>query len=465
MASRPYRIRNAPTAPGHPLLGSIPGFLRDPLSTFIEGWTQCGDVVFFRLVGPLDRFLLAHPEHVKYALHDNQDNYPKDPQQIVKFRAFAGQGLTTADPPIWRRQRPLMNPTFEPRHVESFLPAIVETTEETLRRWRILQNHGQGINISEEMFRLSLNIVVRALFTATAGNDADHIVRAGRLVFDRAYQDIKTYYGLPKWLPLPAMRRWREAKRTLDNFAHGLIHRRRSAGAEYHDLLSVLLNARDEHGENISDEQVRDEIVTMMLAGHTNIGLTLIWTFILLSRHPEIRLRVRDETGGALDGRTPDLESLAKLAYTKMVLKEAMRLYPPVWALARKARNDDVIGGYHIPAGSSIFFSPYITHRHPAFWDNPEGFRPERFESEPRGANSEFAFLPFGIGPRRCIGEHLALLATPIVLAMVTQHFRLDLAPGEIITPEAAVMLRPGDVMMTLGEFSQQAPQAGTTSA
>jgi cytochrome P450 len=423
------------------------------LQTFVDGWRACGDVVFFQLIGPLDRYLLVHPDAIRQVFTDNRD-FPKDQQQMGKFRSFAGEGLTFTDGALWRQERGLMEPWFRPPSVAQFTQAMAEATEAAMRRLEEYRRRGEPAEISHEMLCLGLDISTRAMFSTPAGAAADDIVRALRVLLDRVYNDIRTYISLPEWLPLPANRRFKAARARLAAFATEIMAARRQAGraSQPQDLLTVLLQARDSAGEPLAHKQVHDEIVTMILAAYVNIGLVLTWTLVLLARHPAAARRMRAELRRVLGDSAPDRGVLAKLPYTTMILQEAMRLYPPPWVLGRKSRVAAEIGGYRIPGGASIFVSPYITHRHPGFWDDPEAFEPERFGPGPAATRAAPAYMPFGLGPRDCIGKHLALMGSQMALAMIARRYDLALAPGQTVAPQATLLLWPGDVMMTVGK-------------
>jgi len=258
---------------------------------------------------------------------------------------------------------------------------------------------------------------------------------------------------LPTSLPTPANLRARRAVRALDDVVFRIIGERRRSGEEHHDLLSMLLHARGEDGQGMSDQQLRDEVMTFLLAGHETTALALTWSFYLLARDPQAFARVREEAQRELAGRAPGADDLSRLPYAGMVVEEALRLYPPAWLFERQANQDDVIEKYRVPKDALLIICPYVLHRHPAFWDHPERFDPERFTAERSAQRPRFAYLPFGGGPRQCIGNQFALMEARLVLAMVAQEFAPRLVPGRSVALEALVTLRPrGGLWMTLAE-------------
>jgi cytochrome P450 len=258
--------------------------------------------------------------------------------------------------------------------------------------------------------------------------------------------------SLPERVPTPRNRRFSRALSTVDKIVYSMIEERRAGRIVADDLLSMLMEARDaETGESMSDKQLRDEVMTIFLAGHETTASSLSWALYLVSKDPNVEEKLAAEVDAALNGRTPAMEDLPNLPYTRMVIEEALRLYPPAWAFGRQAIADDEIGGYRIPANSSVLVSPWITHRHPAFWDRPQQFDPERFTAEKSAGRPRYAYFPFGGGPRQCIGNEFAMMETQLVLAMIAQQFKFRLVPGQRVEPDPSVTLRPkGTLAMTL---------------
>jgi cytochrome P450 len=323
---------------------------------------------------------------------------------------------------------------------------MTDLTGQMLDRWQQYANTNQAIDVSDEMMHLTLMIISRTMFGADLGAEANRIGQAVSTGIIESNRRMFSFPEIPFWIPTPANRRFLDARAVLDEVVQRMITNRRQSGnpAAHNDLLSMLIEAQDEAtGERMSDQQLRDEVLTIFVAGHETTANALSWAWYLLSRNPAVRTKLRHELDQVLGGRTPTMADLPNLRYTAMVIEEAMRLYPPAWEIERQAVADDTIGGYHIPAGTIVMLSPYVVHRHPQFWSNPEGFEPERFLPERSEGRPRFAYFPFGGGPRLCIGNNFALMEAQLILAMVTQRFDLNLLPGRIPSPEPLVTLRP----------------------
>lgn len=314
------------------------------------------------------------------------------------------------------------------------------------------------LDISKEMMHLSQRMFLKALWSDDArGKSTEELLRAWDTAYEFLSNRLWSLIKLPVSLPTPENLRVKQAVHTLDTIAYRIIRNRQENNKDYDDMLSMLLNARDEFGNGMSDEQLHDEIVTMFSAGFETTAVVLGWIWYLLSKHPIVERQLYAEVVSVLGGRAPTFEDLPKLKYTKMVIEEALRLYPGAWVFTRNSLADDEIGGYHIPAQSMILLSPFVTHRLPTFWENPEGFDPERFTSERSAGRPRYAYFPFGSGPRQCIGEALAVTEIQLVVAMVAQHYRLHLLPNYLVEkkPMLTLQARHG-ILMTL------APRAGT---
>jgi cytochrome P450 len=388
-------------------------------------------------------YLIYHPDDVKHVLQENHFNYNKDVFTYHILDPVLGAGLFTNDGESWLHQRRLIQPAFHRKCLVTYATLMTDATDAMLESWQARQNADGPLDIAEEMMRLTLRIVGQALFsldlsqeTSTVGQAVTTLVK---LLGDYVYAPFP-----PISFPTPRNRHMQAAIHELDTVTFRIIKERREHPTDTGDLLSMLLLARDEEtGEGMNDQQVHDEVMTLLLAGHETTANALTWTWYLLSQHPEIESRLHDELATVLGGNSPTIEHLPSLTYTSMVLHEALRLYPPVWVLSRKAIADDELGGFPIPQGSMVILSPYATHRHPAFWEKPEVFDPERFTPERVAARPHYAHFPFGGGPRLCIGSNFALMEAQLVLATVAQHYRLRLAPGHPVVPEAKITLRP----------------------
>jgi cytochrome P450 len=436
----PYRI--APGPRGNFLFGSARKIQRDPLQFGLTMTHQYGDIVRLRfLLWPA--YLLNHPDSVKYVLQENQRNYNKDIYPYRVFQPLLGRGLVTNDGKSWFHQRHLMQPAFHRKRLAAFGTLMTGATAMMLDKWQGFAERDQSLDVAAEMLRLTLHIVSKALFDIDLSKET-HIVGQAVTTVNKLLSDY-IYAPFPSFsIPTPRNRRYLVACGTLDQVVHGIITQRRQQNTDADDLLSMLLLARDEEtGQGMNDQQVRDEVITLLIAGHETVSTALTWTWYLLSQHPEVERRLLTELDEVLGGHVPTVGHLAKLSYTHMVLEEALRLYPPAWIFGRKAIAEDEIGGYFIPANSMIVLSPYMTHRHPAFWENPEVFAPERFTPDRAASRPHYAYFPFGGGPRTCIGSNFALMEMQLILATVAQRYRLRLVPGHQVEPEALLSLRP----------------------
>jgi cytochrome P450 len=435
--------RTAPGPRGQPVLGNLWAFRQDVLRLLLDSQRQFGDVVRFRL-GPMLIHLVSHPDQVRHVLVTNQHNYNKATRSSSKIESITGTSLLTANGDFWLQQRRLMQPAFLPQQIGGFLDIMTEATADVLKRWQHRAAGGQPLDIASEMMRLTYTIVGTALFGADVTDDIEVVERAATIVMGATWRRLEKIIELPEWFPTRRHRRFRQALRQIDEVVHRISHAGRQGESAPTNLLSLLLHGRDEAtGQGMTAQQLRNETITLLLAGHETTANALTWTWYLLSRHPEVARRLRAELAEVLGARTPTLADLSRLNYTTKVLREAMRLYPPIWIMERHALADDTIAGYHIPAGSTVVLSPWVTHRHPEFWENPEGFDPERFAPEPSAGRSHYAYIPFGAGQRLCIGNHFALLEAQVIVTMVSQRYQLDLVPGFPVVPRPGITLRP----------------------
>ncbi len=443
--------RLPPGPRGRPLLGNALELQRDILAKLMEGWREHGDVVRFKVPG-FAIYLLAHPDHVKHVLQDRHRNYPKIPFVDNKFKRISGEGLLTSAGEFWLRQRRLSQPAFHRQRIEAFATLMTDTTAQLLERWARPAADGAVVDLRVEMMRLSLDVMSQALFSADLSRDADVIGNAVSVEFEHTHKRLNALVDLPLRVPVPSNRRFLRSRSALDAIVYPLITQRRRSEEDHGDFLSMLMAVRDEEtGAAMTDLQVRDEIMTFIFAGHETVSTGLTWVWYLLSKHPAVWRRLRAEVDDSLDGRVPTVADLPRLEYTSAVIHEALRLYPPIWLIARTPLQDDEVGGYHVPAGTFVFCPPYVVQRHPGFWDNPEGFDPGRFAPERAAGRHRYAFFPFGGGPRKCIGDYFGLMEMQLVVAMIAQRYRLDLVPGHRVVPQPVVSLRVRDGLpMTL---------------
>ncbi|MFI8849052.1 cytochrome P450 [Streptomyces sp. NPDC053499] len=458
MATTATSASRRPAGPG---ASQVPQLLaaigRDPLSAAVGLYRRYGDLVRVPLLPRRPLFLLCHPAHAEHVLVARQDNYRKA-ATYRPLRVFLGDGLVTSEGRLWERQRRLIQPMFSHRRVSGFVPGMVATIERTLQEWEGRPD-GALVHVSETMSLLTLTIVGEALFGADLRGTGARISAAVTGMQDFATTAMRNPLLLPAprlgLRTTPGYRTWRGTVEAVDEVVAQLAAERRSAGRDRRtggkDLLDALLEARHEDGSALGPRQLRDEIVTFLMAGHETSATVLTWTCCLLAAHPAARRRLEEEVEAVLSGRAPELADMDRLVWTKAVLSEAMRLYPPFWTLERDAVDDDEIDGVHVPAGSTLAVPPYLVHRHPSAWENPEGFDPSRFLPDAAPGRPRHAFIPFGGGRRGCVGNLFAMLEMTAAVAMLTQRFRLELVPGGVPRPQPTVTLRPrGGLRMVL---------------
>jgi cytochrome P450 len=428
---------------GHFLLGSGPDVARDPLNLYTTAHQTYGPVVKFRAIPPFSWYSVVDPGDIEHILVQNQRNYTKGAFFRKALVPLLGNGLFTNEGDSWLAQRRLIQPTFHRGHVTALADTIINPTLAAVERWQALADRGEPVDIQNEMTALTLRIAGLSLFGADLQGAAVRVEGASRIVFEQANYRLNTPFPLPAWMPTRRNRRFARALRILDQTVYSIIEQRRRDGGEYHDLLALLMDVRDESGTGMSDRQLRDEVVTLLLAGYETTAAALSWTWYLLSEHPEEAEKLTAEIDAVLAGRTPTVEDLARLPLTEMVVQESMRLYPPAWGVPRQAIADDEIGGYRLPAGTIVAIGTWVTHRHPDFWEEPERFDPTRFTAARSAGRPRFAYLPFSGGARQCVGSSFAMLEARLVLAMLAQRFRLRLVPGHPVVPDPTFTLRP----------------------
>lgn len=447
--------RAVPGPRGHPVLGSLPSFRRDVVQTLLDGWREYGDVVRFR--GPLSVYSIVHPDHVEHILRDNAANYHHPEFEINKLRPTFRDGLVTSQGDVWRRQRALIQPAFHQDRIARFADLMAETTEQMLATW---PSGGAGpatLDIRPAMQRLTLNILTKAVFSVDWATEAEAIMEAVTVANEYTNRRLLAPFDPPEWAPLPSVRRFVQTRKAVDDMVYALIAARRRSGDDRGDLLSMLIDARHEDtGEAMTDLQLHDELISMIFAGHETVSVCLTWTWYLLSKDAAAARRLREELDQVLGGRTPSLDDVDRLRYTWQVVQESLRLYPPIWLIPRTPEADDDVGGYRLPAGQMLFLSPYVTHRHTDFWDDPEAFDPDRFAPGSTRDWHRFQYFPFGGGPRKCIGHEFAMLEMLIIVATVAQKFRLELVPGHRVELQPMVTLRPRHgMLMTLSPIAK----------
>jgi cytochrome P450 len=438
-----------PSLPGLPHYGPWQWLRHDPLHSFVRA-KQYGDLVEFR-IWKVHGFIASHPELIQHVLVDGYKHFGKQTRGYNMLRKVLGQGLLTAEGALWQRQRRIANPSFRRPAIAAFADSMVAATEQMLAEWQPALDTRQPLDVAVSFAHLTLDIVCRTLLSADVRTDASEVGQALTDVLHQAMDRLTGVSVLPDWVPTPSNRAFQGSLHKLDTVVRKIIADRRASNEDKPDLLHMLLTGVDpETGEVMDDTQVRDEVMTIFLAGHETTAATLAWTIWLLGHHADVRLRLQEELDLILAGRRVTVADLAHLPLLRGVVNEALRLYPPAWILARSADVPVTLGGVPIPQGAYVFFSIYALHRDPRFWDDPERFWPERWD-DPKVLHHKSQYLPFSSGGRKCIGDHFALMEAQLVLATLLQKLELRLVPGQEVTPRPTITLRPSPgVQVTL---------------
>jgi cytochrome P450 len=415
-------------------------FLTDSIGTVKERFDRYGDIYFAPSNG-VGLYVLRHPEHLYDVLVRHGGKFSKSHSSLDTLTKVLGHGLLTTDGDRWRRQRRMIQPAFGPKRLAGYAEMMVDETRRGAGHWR----DGAEVDLSREMMELTLKVVCRSLFGHDVRGQTDAVAGA----MEAFHGLLLTPASIPDWVPLPPRMRAEKALAALDRIIFGMIESRRG-GAEAPDppdLLQMLLEAKDEEGDGggLDDREIRDQLVTLFLAGHETTSHGLTWAWYLLSQHPEAEAALHAELAEVLGDRPPTYDDYERLAYTRQVFQEAMRLYPPAHVITRLAEEDTTIGDYPVPAGSEVVLWIYWTHHDPRWWPEPEAFRPERFAagSEEAASRPKLAYVPFGAGARACIGKVFALIEGTLILAELAQRYRFELVPGHPVVAQPRITLAP----------------------
>ena len=443
---RDWPLAAPPGPQGLPLLGIAPQIKRDPLGYFARVSAEY-DGISTLPIGAEKVLLMNSPAAIEHVFQSNWRNYRKS-DFYDKLRPLLGNGIATSEGDFWRRQRQVTNPAFHRKSLTRMGEIMRERTRTMVDAWADRAG-GAAFNLSDDLTALTLHIVVESLFgsditnadggerTATIAQSVDTMLE----VCERRVWAVPDLHD--KWVS-PLYWRHRKARADLDRIVYDIIAERRRTGAEHFDLLGMLLAARDgDTGEGMSDLQLRDETTTLLVTGHESTANAAMWIFFVLSQHPEIEQRVRDELAAVCGQDTPDDGQLRELSYLRMVIEEVLRVYPPAWTTSRTAIEEDNILGYPVAAGTSVMISPYVMHRNPRYWPDPEVFDPERHTPQMKENRPKFAYVPFGGGPRNCIGANFAMMELQLVVAMVAQRYRVAVVDADTVEREAIVSIRP----------------------
>ncbi len=416
--------------------------VRDPLHFLSSIEAKFGDIATLR---EGKSYAIFHPDYIRHVLQDNHPNYAKGPKYRAALSPLMGNGLFTSEGSFWLRQRRLAQGAFQHHHLENVSAPVVNCVSEMFASWSANAKQNKPVALREELTELTLRIAFRNLF----GTDADIHLKTLVPAINTVNESINLASAfipvhLPKWIPTPGRRRFQSALHTIDEFIYGLVKERRAHREQRTDLMGLLLQARDEESNaQMDDLQLRDELVTMLNAGHDTVTDSLVWTLIALAQHPEYRQQAQSEVRRVLGDKPPTPATIREMPFLARVFHESLRLNPPGWAFARTAAAEDRIGPHRIPAGGLVVMSPYVVHRSPRYWDRPEVFDPDRFLPQNSEGRRKFVYFPFGAGPRKCIGAGLVELEAPMILAAILQKFDFHLSPETVITAAPRISLRP----------------------
>jgi len=428
---------------GRPVLGHLLAFRDDPLAMFNRARVEGGDLVRVR-VATKELLFTYDPDHVNHILVKNAANYEKATRGYSLVRIILKQGVLTSEGDHWRKQRRTMQPAFHRRAINTFAEAMVDATSDLVASWQPVADAGLDIDVHHAMNRLTLRIICEVLFGRDIGERAEIVDRELTALLQGFDYMVTAPWPFPAHVPSPGMVRFHMARFRLYRLVDEVIAERRASTEEHADLLGMLMSARDEEtGEAMSDEQLRMEVLTLILAGHETTANALAWTLMILSEEPGAADRLEAEVDAVLGDRRATLADYKALDETDRALHESMRLHPPAWLMSRVAKADDVIGGHHIPAGTFIFMCQHTIQRHPALYENAEQYDPDRWLPERAKERSKLAYFPFGAGQRKCIGEQFAWMEARLVMATLVQNYRFKLVEGHSTEPETSVTLRP----------------------
>jgi cytochrome P450 len=408
---------------------------QSPLEMFSE-LARYGDIVGIRVVNFRNIFI-NHPDLIEEVLVDHPRRYVKG-RVLRANRHVFGEGLLTSEGDFWLRQRRLVQPAFHRARIAAYAETMVQYAQRMLDSWR----SGEERDVHREMMRLTLQIVGKTLFDADVAGDAQDVGKSLELLLELGANFRRTLF-IPHWVPTPTNLRIKREIIFIESILYRIIAERRASGRDTGDLLSMLLHAQDEDGSRMNDKQLRDETITLFLAGHETTASSLSWTWWQLAQNPAVEAKLHAEVDEVLGGRAPSLDDLPRLPYTSNVITESLRLYPPAWGLARVVVENHELGGYPMKKGMGVAMAQWVVHRDTRWYDAPEEFRPERWEGDFIKRIPRFAYFPFGGGPRQCIGNSFALMEATLILATVAQKFRLRLVPNHPVVPLASITLRP----------------------
>jgi cytochrome P450 len=434
-----------PPGPKAYLLPKAAAFQTQPIEAFGALWREYGDLVRLPIMPGYTIYLAVHPNVIEQVLARKDDRYPKPKLLLNAMGLLQGQGLFTSEGESWYRHRRLMQPAFQQNQMVNLQAKIQDQVRSLIQAWE-LKPDDEIIDIAAEMTRLTLKIISSALFSVDLSDESNELGQAIRIGFEYVYFRMSTPIVLPPSFPTPRNRQFRQAKQTIDQSIQAMIQARREDASSAEDLLSMLLAAQDaETGQGMSDQQVQDEVITLMNAGFETTATALSWFWYLLGTHPAVMTQIESEVESVLHGQLLSFAQLGQLPYTRRAFDESLRVHPPGLGMMRTAIADDELQGYWLPKGTQILLGTYFTQRHPDFWRNPDRFDPDHFLPEQVADRPKYAYVPFGAGLHVCIGKNLALMESMMIITAIVQRFQIELIPEQQITVDPRFTLRPRD--------------------
>lgn len=449
--AQPAQPKNIPLTKGLPLVGSIPQIVKDPFGYLKQAHTTYGDLYNLNL-GLSKMLMLNHPRQIQHVFVDNAQNYRKGGGMWDAIRAMLGNGLVVSEGSFWLRQRRMMQPQFHRQRLAALTELMVSAMQDALDTWEQAAATGADFNVAPAFNELTMKVITRTLFgTGLSNEEMDRVSKALDYSVNYILKAI-VLNSLPKWMPAPGKKEFERSIRQIDETVYRIIaDSRKDHGAQNHMMAMLLDMVDDETGEGMTDQQLRDEVTTLFLAGYETTSIALTWAWDFLTHRPEVMEKLQAEVDAVLGDRLPTFADLMQLPYCRMVLQETLRIRPSAWQLPRTAIADDEIDGYHIPAGTTITALIYMCHYHPEEWDRPEEFDPERFQPTNTEKRHKFAYMPFGAGQRKCIGLDFALMEGQLALAMVAQRYKVFKTNPNLAEPQLSTTLRPkGGVFVKL---------------
>ena len=432
--------KKIPVRKGNWILGIALDLIRDPLGFLTSVTAEFPGIVTYRFANR-HVIYLSDPKLIKHVMQTNNKNYRKG-LQYEPLKLVLGNGLLTSEGNFWLRQRRIAAPVFHRKYISSFADQMVLSTQNLISSWE--KDNGKVIDIYPQMMQLTLDIVGLTLLSTNVKDKASSVGPALGVLMGFAINRIRAIVKVPLWFPRPSNIRFRKKKKIIDDIVVNIIKKRRTTPSDHLDLLDMLMKAKDEEtGEQMTDEQLKDEVMTIFIAGHETTASALTFAWLLLSKHPEKQQKFHEELDRVLGGKTPQMEHVPQLEYTLQIINEAMRLYPPAWIVARRGINEDVIGEYKTAKGANILICPFAVHRDPKLWEQADEFIPERFEKEKMKDIDKFAYFPFGGGPRMCVGNNFALMEMQLAMAVIGQKYTIEEDATHQVKLDPLVTLRP----------------------